>query len=107
MFAGLYSLIMRIWLVLGAVFLVAADAPDEATRRWWAHVKILAADNMEGRDTGSEGYKRAARYVVEQFERAGLKPAGENGYYQSVPLRAVRLKKNESSVALVKGERVI
>ncbi len=97
---------MRILLVVSAILLIAADAPDEATRRWWAHVKILAADNMEGRDTGSDGYKRAARYVVEQFERAGLKPAGENGYYQSVPLRALRLKKEESSIALVNGERV-
>src|SRR5258708_1483764 len=96
-----YSLIMRIFLLLGALLLLAADAPDEAIRRWWAHVKILAADNMEGRDTGSEGYKRAARYVVEQFERAGLKPAGENGYYQSVPLRALRLRKHQSAIALV------
>jgi hypothetical protein len=92
---------MRIFLAVCALFLIAADAPDEATRRWWAHVKILAADDMEGRDTGSEGYKRAARYVVEQFERAGLKPAGENGYYQTVPLRALRLRKEQSSVELI------
>jgi hypothetical protein len=97
---------MRIFVVLGAILLIAADPPDEATKRWWAHVKILAADDMEGRDTGSEGYKRAARYVVEQFERAGLKPAGDNGYYQSVPLRAVRLRKQESAIALVKGDQV-
>ncbi|MGA3186320.1 MAG: M28 family peptidase [Bryobacteraceae bacterium] len=98
---------MRIFLVLSVMILLAADAPDEATRRWWAHVKILAADNMEGRDTGSEGYRRAARYVVEQFEKAGLKPAGENGYYQSVPLRAVRLRKDQSSIALVDGDSQI
>jgi hypothetical protein len=97
---------MRIFFALSAMLLIAADPSDEATKRWWAHVKILAADNMEGRDTGSEGYKRAARYVVEQFERAGLKPAGESGYYQSVPLRAVRIQKDESSVALVNGDRV-
>ncbi len=96
---------MRILIVLCAVALIAADPTDEATRRWWAHVKILAADNMEGRDTGSEGYKRAARYVVEQFERAGLKPAGENGYYQTVPLRALRLRKEQSSIELVNGDR--
>lgn len=89
------------------MLLIAADPADEATRRWWAHVKILAADNMEGRDTGSEGYKRAARYVIEQFERAGLKPAGESGYYQSVPLRAVRIRKAESSVVLVSKEEKV
>lgn len=98
---------MRIFVVLGALLLIAADPADEATRRWWAHVKILAADNMEGRDTGSEGYKRAARYVVEQFERAGLKPAGESGYFQSVPLRAVRIMKDESSVVLVSQDEKV
>jgi len=92
--------------LLAAAALFAADPPDEATKRWWNHVKILAADNMEGRDTGSEGYKRAERYVVEQFEKAGLKPAGENGYFQTVPLRAVRLNKDQSSISLVEGEKV-
>jgi hypothetical protein len=97
---------MRILVVLSAILVLAADPADEATKRWWAHVKILAADDMEGRDTGSEGYKRAARYVVEQFERAGLKPAGEKGYYQPVPLRAVRLQKLESGISLADGGRV-
>lgn len=97
---------MRILVVLSAILLMAAEPADEATKRWWNHVKILAADNMEGRDTGSEGYKRAERYVAGQFEKAGLKPAGENGYFQTVPLRAVRLKKDESSIALVNGGNV-
>ncbi|HYL78020.1 MAG TPA: M28 family peptidase [Bryobacteraceae bacterium] len=84
-----------------AVTLAAAESSD-ASKRWWTHVQVLAADNMEGRDTGSEGYRRAARYVVEQFERAGLKPAGANGYYQSVPLRALHADK--SVVELLTGD---
>ncbi|MBZ5725664.1 MAG: M28 family peptidase [Acidobacteriia bacterium] len=59
-----------------------ATEPNDATRRWWSHVAALANDKMEGRDTASDGYRRAARYVVAEFERAGLKPAGESGYYQ-------------------------
>ena len=59
---------MRIFVVLSAMLLIAADPADEATRRWWAHVKILAADNMEGRDTGSEGYRRAARSGVTSLD---------------------------------------
>ena len=93
-----------------AVFLcfccaVTAAESGDAAKRWWAHVQVLAADNMEGRETGSEGYRRAARYVVEQFERAGLKPAGANGYYQTVPLRALRADK--SAVTLVSGDVLI
>src|ERR1039457_2138948 len=67
-----------------AIFCVAAallaTEPNEATKRWWAHVVALANDGMEGRDTGSLGYLKAERYVVAQFEQGGLKPAGENGY---------------------------
>jgi hypothetical protein len=59
---------------------------------------------MEGRDTGSEGYRRAARYVVTQFETAGLQPAGEQGYYQSVPLHATRLRIDRSMATLVRGD---
>lgn len=79
-----------------------ADAPDVA-RRWWSHVKVLAADELQGRDTGSEGYRRAARYVVEQFERAGLKPAGVSAYYQAVPLRALRIRPDQASISLVRA----
>jgi hypothetical protein len=69
-----------------------ATEPNNATRRWWSHIKALADDRMEGRDTGSEGHARAARYVAGEFKRAGLKPAGDGGYLQSVPLRVVRLR---------------
>ena len=37
------------------------------------HVYALAADSMEGRDTGSKGYEKAARYVEGVFRRIGAK----------------------------------
>ena len=43
-----------------ASILFAQSAGDA----WWAHVQALAAPGMEGRLTGSEGYLRAAKYVV-------------------------------------------
>src|ERR1035437_1840477 len=79
-----------------------ATEPNDATKRWWAHVVALSNDGMEGRDTGSEGYRKAERYVIAAFERAGLKPAGENGYLQPVPLRVVRFRTDQSSVELVR-----
>jgi hypothetical protein len=86
-----------------ALWSSAATEPDAATRRWWSHVRVLAADDMEGRDTGSEGYRKAAAYVAARFAAAGLAPAGEGGYYQPVPLHAVRLVPEQSSVELVKA----
>ena len=40
------------------------------------HVAFLADDALEGRGTGTRGYDIAARYVATQFDRLGLKPAG-------------------------------
>jgi Zn-dependent M28 family amino/carboxypeptidase len=78
-----------------------ATEPNDATRRWWTHVQALSNDALQGRDTGSEGYRRAAAYVVEQLGRAGVKPAGENGWYQSVPLRVVRFRADQSEISLL------
>ncbi len=89
--------------LVGAGLLSCAAAPDfdAAGRRWWAHVVYLASDELAGRDTGSEGYRRAAGYVAEQFEKLGLDPAGEGGWFQPVRLVADRIVEEESSVALV------
>jgi Zn-dependent M28 family amino/carboxypeptidase len=83
-----------------------ATEPNDATRRWWAHVVAMGSDDMGGRDTGSEGYRKAARYVVTQFEKNGLKPAGEKGYYQTVPLHEVRLRTDQSDIELVRPSGV-
>src|SRR5262245_38540714 len=54
---------------------------DPQTAGWWRTTEVLSSDAMEGRDTGSAGYDRAAAYVAERFAQAGLKPAGDNGTY--------------------------
>ncbi len=86
------------------IYLAAATAfaaePDAATQRWWAHVKFLADDKLEGRDTGSAGYKKAAAYVIDQLSSAGVQPAGEKGFYQTVPLREVKFVDGQPSVTL-------
>lgn len=48
---------------------------------------ILAADSMEGRQAGSRGYAKAARFVAAEMRRIGLEPAGDSGYFQRVPAR--------------------
>jgi len=53
-------------------------------KSWWDHVKIVADDNMEGRETGSPGLRKAEAYAVEQLKHAGLEPAGTNGFYQNL-----------------------
>jgi hypothetical protein len=76
--------------------------PDTATAAWWAQTTALANDSMQGRDTGTEAYERAARYVAAQFTSAGLKPAGDNAtFFQRVPMHQVDLDTVNSSVEVV------
>ena len=69
-----------------------------------AHMGFLADDLLEGRDTGSRGYRIAARCVASAFEGVGLEPAGDDGsFFQQVPLRSATLDAEKSSVTLIKG----
>lgn len=89
---------------IGAVSLLAMAAtaqqrPTAETASWWATTTALANDGMEGRDTGTAAYQRAAEYVAGQFRAAGLKPAGDAGtFFQRVAMREVDLDPAESSV---------
>jgi hypothetical protein len=78
----------------------AGGVPDG--QRWWSHVAVLADDRFEGRNTGSEGHRKAAAYVAEQFARLGLKPAGTDGYLQPVRLKSREIDEKQSSLALVR-----
>jgi Zn-dependent M28 family amino/carboxypeptidase len=83
-----------------------ASAPSVARfdgKSWWNYVKVLADDDMEGRETGSEGLRRAAAYIVEQLKNDGLEPAGSNGYYQPVKLISRQIDESGSSLALVRN----
>jgi Zn-dependent M28 family amino/carboxypeptidase len=79
----------------------SSSKPDTTTAAWWAQTVALSNDSMEGRDTGSEAYERAAKYVADQFKAAGLKPAGDNGtYFQRVPMHQVDLDLANSSISI-------
>jgi hypothetical protein len=47
------------------------------------HLSFLASDLLEGRGTPSRGQDIAAEYIAMQFRRAGLEPAGDEGYFQT------------------------
>ncbi|MCC6341469.1 MAG: M28 family peptidase [Bryobacterales bacterium] len=97
----------RAILACAAVALATLWAEGSGARQWWAHVEFLAADRLMGRDTGSEGHKEAARYIAHEFERAGLRPKGIEGYSQPVRLRKLSIDEGASSLALEDGGRVV
>jgi Zn-dependent M28 family amino/carboxypeptidase len=78
----------------------AAEAPEG--QRWWSHVLFLADDKLEGRNTGSEGHRKAAEYVAGEFAKAGLKPAGTDGYLQPVAFKSKEIDESRSGLTLVR-----
>ncbi len=76
-------------------------ALSASATQWWADISVLADDNMEGRQTGSPGYLRAADYVVSRFKALGLKPAGVDGYLQPVMFEQQIVDQHASSLDLV------
>src|SRR5689334_14728539 len=54
-----------------------------------ADVSFLASDALEGRGTPSRGLDVAGEFIAAQFRRAGLEPAGDDGYFQTAPYTSV------------------
>lgn len=51
------------------------------------HLTVIAGAEMEGRETGTEGQRKAAAYIESQFKTIGLQPAEAlDGYQQFFPL---------------------
>ena len=69
---------------------------DADTRTWWDITAHLSNDAMEGRDTGSAAYERAAKLVAGKFEAAGLQPLGDHGgWFQPVPMNEIAVEHAE------------
>ena len=96
-------------LLLVLLFAFSAAAQSTAHfdgQTWWNHIKFLADDKLEGRDTGSRGEREAQTYAVEQFKDAGAEPAGVNGFYQPVKFVSRQIVEKDCSLALIRdGKR--
>jgi len=78
-------------LVVLQVSASSVEPPDPDTRAWWDITAELSNDAMEGRDTGSPDYERAAQVVAARFAAAGLRPLGEKGgWLQPVAMNEIR-----------------
>jgi Zn-dependent M28 family amino/carboxypeptidase len=49
-------------------------------------VRVLASDAFEGRKPGTPGEEKTLAYLVEQFQRLGLKPGNGGSFLQQVPM---------------------
>ncbi len=63
------------------------------------HLTIIAGEEMQGRETGTEGQRKAAAYIEAQFKKIGLAyPASMNSYQQEYPLHKDSLLKAEIKI---------
>ena len=74
------------------------------------HLFVIASDEMQGRDTGSEGQKKAGRYLIEQYQKMGISfPPTADGFYQPIPSIAMKiawftsLPHSETNWAFIEG----
>src|SRR5512145_3114951 len=67
--------------------------------RMKADVCVLAADSMEGRNSGTEGERKAYEYLIRQFAEAGLSPKGpDSSWLQPFPF-SVRTEADGSTIS--------
>ncbi|AQX05203.1 M28 family peptidase [Elizabethkingia meningoseptica] len=69
---------------------------------------IIASDEMQGRDTGSPGQKKAGEYMIGQYKKMGVgHPPSMNSYYQKVPSEYMSKRKkindSENILAYIEG----
>lgn len=74
------------------------------------HLLVIASDEMEGRQTGSSGQKKAGDYLINQYKTNTVPfPKGATDYYQRIPasfLNAIRndnLSDSENIWAFIEG----
>lgn len=100
--SALFSLTLGIFIPVSVLALAErfVSVSDPKVRQ---HVEFLGDDELEGRGTGTEGARLAASYIADRLEQYKLKPLGDEGYFQMIPMRASH-PLDSSSLQLFVGE---
>lgn len=68
------ALLLLLWLPWGCQSQPATELPSIDPARVLNDVKILSADSLQGRKTGTIGSEKAQRHILAAFRSAGLQP---------------------------------
>lgn len=91
------------WLLLLLLF----TNPSVHESEYKAHVRFLADDLLEGRETAKRGQKLAAAYIASQFAASGVQPAypdKENPYFQTFELESIYTEASHADLVTPEGE---
>jgi hypothetical protein len=71
------------------------------------HLSFIASDALEGRGTPSPGLDMAAEYIAAQFRRAGLDPAGDDGFYQTANWKVLERNADAFELTLLFNQKTL
>lgn len=83
--------VILLWAALACAALVTAPArvacnddtdAKAALKRVTYDVQFLASDDLKGRGVGTEGIETAAKYIIEEYKKIGLKSGTADGTYR-------------------------
>jgi len=93
--------------------ILLAQAPERAKAVRFAQINpedmkewlgYLASDDLQGRQTFTEGYGLAASYVAGLLKQWGVRPLGDNGtYFESVRIRGYKATRNSTLTVTSNG----
>ncbi len=67
-------------------FIIEAQENPINTDLICEHIKVLASDEFEGRQTATPAEEKTIQYIAEQYKEIGLEPAVGDSYFQKVHL---------------------
>ena len=86
----LKKIVIALIIIMGGVMIVSKSNKEKIdpgsaeimTFEILEHIKYLSSDKLEGRFPGSEGSKKAIKYISKNWEAQGVLPAGTKKYEQ-------------------------
>lgn len=86
----LKKIVITLIIIMGGVMIVSKSNKEKIdpgsaeimTYEILEHIKYLSSDKLEGRFPGSEGSKKAIKYISKNWEAQGVLPAGTKKYEQ-------------------------
>ncbi len=66
-----------------------------------SYLEVLASDEMEGRETGTEGQRKAADFIAAHFEKLGLPAIGDDGtFFQKIAFTSEKWDNGQISLTI-------
>ncbi|MGB1040370.1 MAG: M20/M25/M40 family metallo-hydrolase [Flavobacteriales bacterium] len=79
------------------------NTEDNLIKDYTADVTVLADDDMEGREVGTEGEIKAANYIAKRMKENGLSPKGDDGTYFQIFSRKMKAHPHDT---IGEGEKI-